>query len=409
MKPLAGVKVLDFSHGVAGPFGTMLLADLGADVVKIEKPGRGDVSRFMNMSERFSKDIPRSGGDYFLTVNRGKRCLALDLGEPEGRDIALGLGGWADLVVQSFRPGVMDRLGLGYAHFKAKNPSVIYASLSAYGDKGPLAGQPGMDVAVQARSGVMSITGNSSDEPIRPGVSLSDFSGGVHLALAMVAGLYYKLRTGTGQSLSVSLLDATMIMLSNYVVAVVDGGMVMEPMGSGHPQLVPYQAFPSKDGFVVISTGTNKLFRTLCEVLEIVAIADDPRFRTNPLRVTHRKELVAIIAARTAARTTDDWLAIFEKAGIPAAPVNTMKQAFTHAQLAENDTLIQFEHPEYGEIHLVGSPYKFSVSESHPDRRPPLLGEHTREILGSLLALDPERIRDLEARGIVESTTVERT
>ncbi len=408
MRPLEGVKVLDFSHGVAGPFGTMLLADLGADIIKIEKPGRGDVSRFMNMSERFSKDIPRSGGDYFLTVNRGKRCLALDLGDAEGRKIALDLGKWADLTVQSFRPGVMDKLGLGYQHFKAVNPSIIYASLSAYGEKGPLAGQPGMDVAVQARSGVMSITGNKGDEPIRPGVSLSDFSGGVHLALAMVSALYLKLRTGTGQSLSVSLLDATMIMLSNYVVAVVDGGMVMEPMGSGHPQLVPYQAFPSSDGFVVISTGTNKLFRALCDVLELSELANDPRFKTNPLRVTNRSALVPHIAARTQTRTTSEWLRIFEQAEIPAAPVNTMKQAFTDPQLVENGSLIQFEHPEYGDIHLVGSPYKFSVSESTPERRPPMLGEHTREILESILSMDSERIQELEARGVIESTIAER-
>lgn len=408
MRPLEGVKVLDFSHGVAGPFGTMLLADLGADVVKIEKPGRGDVSRFMNMSERFGKDIPRSGGDYFLTVNRGKRCLALDLAVPEGQAIALELGKWADLVVQSFRPGVMDKLGLGYPQFQALKPSIVYASLSAYGEKGPLAGQPGMDVAVQARSGVMSITGNKGDGPIRPGVSLSDFSGGVHLALAMVSALYFRQRTGTGQALSVSLLDATMIMLSNYVVAVVDGGMVLEPMGSGHPQLVPYQAFPSSDGFIVISTGTNKLFRNLCVVLGHPEVAGEARFKTNPLRVTHRAELVPIIAARTVTRTTAQWLQAFEQAGIPAAPVNTLKQAFTHPQMVENDSLIQFEHPVYGQIHLVGSPYKFGVSELRPERRPPLLGEHTDEILGSILALGPDRIRELQERGVIESTTAER-
>lgn len=408
MKPLQGVKVLDFSHGVAGPFGTMLLADLGADVVKIEKPGRGDVSRFMNMSERFGKDIPRSGGDYFLTVNRGKRCLALDLAVPEGKAIALELGKWADLAVQSFRPGVMDRLGLGYEHFRAVKSSIVYASLSAYGEKGPLAGQPGMDIAVQARSGVMSITGIKGSEPIRPGVSLSDFSGGVHLALAMVAALYLRQRTGTGQALSVSLLDATMIMLSNYAVAVVDGGMVLEPMGSGHPQLVPYQAFPSSDGFIVISTGTNKLFRNLCSVLGIPDISGEARFKTNPLRVNNRAELVPIIAARTVTRPTAEWLDVFEQAGVPAAPVNTLKQAFTHPQMIENDSLIQFEHPVYGQIHLVGSPYKFGASESRPELRPPLLGEHSIEILDSILALGPDRIRDLEARGVIESTSAER-
>ena len=403
MSPLQGIKVLDFSHGVAGPFGTMLLADLGADVVKIEKPGRGDVSRYMNMSERFGGDIPRSGGDYFLTVNRGKRCLALDLGVPEGRDIALELGKWADVVVQSFRPGVMDRLGLGYEDFRKVNPKMVYSSLSAYGDKGPLAGQPGMDVAVQARSGVMSITGLPGGEPVKPGVSLSDFSGGAHLAVAMLAGLLFRQRTGQGQSLSVSLLDATMIMLSNFVVAAVDGGMVIEPMGSGHPQLAPYQAFPSSDGFVVISSGTNKLFRELCAVLGALELAADARFKTNPDRVKHRKELVPLIGALTMRRTTSEWLELFEKHGIPAAPVNTMKEAFTHPQMTENGSLVEFEHPVYGKIHLVGTPYKFGVSEAGATRRPPLLGEHTDEVLGSILSMKPERLNELRSRGVIAS------
>jgi len=403
MSPLEGIKILDFSHGVAGPFGTMLLADLGADVVKIEKPGRGDVSRYMNMSERFGGDIPRSGGDYFLTVNRGKRCLALDLAVPEGRAIALELGQWADVVVQSFRPGVMDRLGLGYEDFRKVNPQIVYSSLSAYGDKGPLAGQPGMDVAVQARSGVMSITGLQGGEPVKPGVSLSDFSGGAHLAMAMMAGLLFRQRTGQGQSLSVSLLDATMIMLSNFVVAAVDGGMVIEPMGSGHPQLVPYQAFPSADGFVVISSGTNKLFRELCVVLGAPELSADARFKTNPDRVKHRKEIVPLIGALTIKRTTADWLALFEKHGIPAAPVNTMKEAFTHPQMTENGSLVEFDHPVYGKIHLVGSPYKFGVAESGATRRPPLLGEHTDEVLGSILSMSPGRLAELRSRGVIAS------
>lgn len=407
-RPLAGVKVLDFSHGVAGPFATMLLADLGADVVKIEKPGRGDVSRFMNMSGRFNSDIPRSGGDYFLTVNRGKRCVAIDLSVPEGRDIAVGLGSWADVVVQSFRPGVMGRLGLDYDVFREVSPEIVYASLSAYGDKGPLAGMPGMDVAVQARSGVMSVTGTRRGEPVRPGASLADFSGGVHLALGITSALYMRRERGIGQQVSVSLLDATMIMLSNYAVAVVDGGMDLAPMGSGHPQLVPYQAFPTKDGFVVISTGTNKLFRELCAVLGTPELAVDERFASNPLRVDHRDVLVPVISERTSHRTTAEWMEIFDATGIPAAPVNTMAQAFAEPQLHENDSMIEFDHPMYGPIHLVGSPYKFSVSESHPDRRPPLLGEHTAEVLTSLLEFDEERIRDLEERGIVESTVAGR-
>lgn len=401
MKPLSKIRVLDFSHGVAGPYGTMILGDLGADVIKIEKPGRGDVTRFLNISERFSQDIPRSGGDYFLTVNRNKRSVALDLGTPDGKALALRMAESADVVVQSFRPGVMERLGLGYEAMRQRNPRIIYASLSAYGAKGPLAGHPGMDVAVQARSGVMSITGQGGGHgPLRPGVSLADFSGGVHLAVAILGGLVAQSRNGWAGELSVSLLDSTMSMLSNYAVCVLDGGVTLQPMGSGHPQIVPYQAFPTADGFVVIATGTNKLFRTLCSVLDLAALAANPNYKTNPDRVRHRKELVEVLSTHTRLRTTTEWLQLFEKNGVPCSPVNTMKQALEDPQLAANDMIVQFDHPVYGPVRTVGSPYKYGT-ENDSHRRPALLGEHTSEVLRDTLGLSPAELDRLLALGVI--------
>ena len=399
--PLTGVKVLDFTHGVAGPYCTMLLADLGADVVKVEKPGRGDATRYMNVSSDFLDAIPESGGDYFLAINRNKRSVTLDLASAAGRELALRLSEWADIVVQSFRPGVMDRLGLGYEVMRARNPQVIYASLSAYGPNGPMAQQPGMDVAIQARSGVMSITGYPGGEPVKPGASLADFSAGVHLTVAVTAALYSRAVTGVGQEVNVSLLDSTMSMLSNYVVAVQDGGARIQPMGSGHPQLVPFQAFQSADGHIVIATGTNSLFRRLCVVLGREDIAEDARFRTNQERVVHREALVEILTAVTRARTTAEWLELFEANKIPCAPVNTLQEAFADREVVDNGMLVELQHPKVGAIHVIGTPYRFGGTPAAVRTAPPLLGEHTDSVLEEVLLLDRESMEALREDGVL--------
>lgn len=399
--PLEGVRVLDFTHGVAGPYTAMLLADLGAEVWKVEKPSRGDATRYMNVSDRFLEDIPHSGGDYFLAINRNKWSVTLDLSTERGRELALALAGKVDLVVSNFRPGVMERLGLGYDDVRAMNPGVVYAALTAYGQKGPLADQPGMDVAVQARSGVMSITGNGTGEPVKPGVSLADFGGGVHLATAVVAALYQRERTGQGQRVNVSLLDATMSMLINYSVAVRDGGVQLAAMGSGHPQLVPFQAFPTADGYVVIATGTNRLFADLCEVLGVPELAADERFSSNTGRVRHREELIELLSGLTVAHTTEEWLGIFEQAQIPCAPVNTMSQALRDEQLVANGMVVEVEHPKHGKLHLLGSPYRFGDSPQAEWRSPPMLGEHTREVFAGVLGLSEDALGDLEREKVI--------
>jgi crotonobetainyl-CoA:carnitine CoA-transferase CaiB-like acyl-CoA transferase len=401
MGPLSGTRILDFSHGVAGPYATMILGDLGAEVLKIERPGRGDVSRFLNVSESFNRDIPASGGDYFLTVNRNKKSIALDLGSDEGRAVALDLAKQCDMVVQSFRPGVIERLGLGYDDIRAIRPDVIFGAISAYGQFGPLAHQPGMDVAVQARSGVMSITGDfGGTRPVKPGVSLADFSGGVHLAVAMLAAQVRRATTGEGDYVSVSLLDATMSMLSNFAVTVLDGGTELEPMGSGHPQLVPYQAFATSDGFIVISTGTNRLFRDLCMLLGLPELIEDERFATNPSRVTHRDTIVPILEDVLAKRTTAEWIEAMEREGIPCSPVNTMREALNDPQMAANDSFLTFDHPVYGTIHTTRTPYRFKQGLGD-NTRPPQLGEQTDEVLESLLGYDETKRRALHEAGVI--------
>lgn len=402
MGPLAGVRVLDFTHGVAGPYCTMVLADLGCEVIKIEKNGRGDPTRYMNVSERFHADIPRVGGDYFLAVNRNKKSLGIDMKTAQGVEICRQLAGWADLAIQSFRPGVMSRLGLDYQTLSKVNPKLIYASISAYG-KGALEDKPGMDVAVQARSGVMKITGGlNSSEPLRPGASLADFGGGIYLATAVMAALFERERSGKGQEISVSLLDATMSMLINYSVAVMDGGAELKPMGSGHPQLVPYQAFPSKDGHIVIAAGTNKIYRELCTALGMPEFAEDPRFRGNQDRVKNREALVAAISQVTQRRTTEQWIDILERAEIPCAPVNDLSTAFHDLSIHSPDMVVKMRHADVGDIQTLGVPFKFSRTPGAVEAAPPMLGEHTESILTGLLGRSASDISALRERKIID-------
>lgn len=402
-RPLEGVKVLDLTHGVAGPYCTMILGDLGAEVVKIEKPERGDATRYMNVSEKFQTDIPRVGGDYFLAVNRNKRSVAIEMKTPEGRRLCEELAAWADVVVQNFRPGVTRRLGLDYQSLKAVNPKLVYANISAYGMEGVLADKAGMDIAVQARSGVMRITGAvDSDEPLRPGASIADFGGGIYLATALMAALFDRERTGRGQEVSVSLLDATMSMLINYSVAVIDGQAEVKPLGSGHPQLVPYQAFPTRDGFVVVATGTNKTYRTLCEAaLKRPDLANDPRFASNQSRVANRAAMVEALSAVFKAHGTGHWIEVLEEADIPCAPVNELSEAFAELKTTAPDMVQRVAHPVLGSVAQLGVPFKFSECGGDIRRPPPMLGEHTNEVLAELLGRSESDIRQLQAAGAI--------
>ncbi len=399
--PLSGLMVVDFTHGVAGPYATTILGDLGCEVIKIEKPGRGDASRYMNVTPNLKGGIPEVGGDYFLSINRNKKAITVDLKNPKGKEIALELTKKADIVVQNFRPGVMTSLGLDYEHIKAVNPKIIYASISAYGQSGSMSDKAGMDVAVQARSGVMSITGYKGSPPVRPGASIADLGTAVYCVTSIVSALFYRERTGVGQEVDTSLLDATMSLLINYSVPVIDGGVDFEPFGSGHPQIVPYQAFPSKDGYIVIAGGTNSLFRRICTTLELEGIADDDRFKSNENRVVNREELIRIISEVTKRKTTDEWLAILESNDIPCAPVKTLKDAFNDSQLAANEMITSVKHPTIGSLKLLGIPFKFSESKCSIHLPPPMMGEHTDAVLSELLGKDKVQLDSLRKEGVI--------
>jgi len=401
-RPLEGIKVLDLTHGVAGPYCTMVLGDLGAEIVKIEKPQRGDATRYMNVSEKFHTDIPRVGGDYFLAVNRNKRSVAIEMKTPAGRALCEELAAWADVVVQNFRPGVTQRLGLDYESLKKINPKLVYANISAYGTEGVLADKAGMDIAVQARSGVMRITGAlDSHEPLRPGASIADFGGGIYLVAGLLAALFDRERTGEGQEVSVSLLDATMSMLINYSVAVIDGGANVTPLGSGHPQLVPYQAFPTQDGFVVVATGTNKTYRTLCDALGRPELITDARFASNQSRVANRAAMVTELSAVFSQQTTAHWIDVLEDADIPCAPVNELSEAFEELKTTAPDMVQRVAHPVLGSVAQLGVPFKFSACQGDIRRPPPMLGEHTHEVLSQLLGRSEATIAQLHADKVI--------
>lgn len=401
-RPLEGLKVLDLTHGVAGPYCTMVLGDLGCDIIKIEKPERGDATRYMNVSERFQTDIPRIGGDYFLAINRNKRAISVELKSTVGRKICEELAAWADIVVQNFRPGVTERLGLDYQSLRKFNPRLIYGNISAYGTEGNLSEKAGMDIAVQARSGVLRITGASdSNEPVRPGSSLADFGGGIYLTTAILAALYDRERTGMGQEVSVSLIDATMSLLINYSVAVMDGQADVQPLGSGHPQLVPYQAFPTADGHVVVATGTNKTYREFCGAIERPDLMVDPLFASNQSRVKNRKAMVAQLAPVFQQKTTQVWIEILEAADIPCAPVNDLRTAF--AELAQTSPAMTqvVNHPGLGKLSQLGVPFKFSECEGDIRRPPPMLGEHNEEVLKGLLNRSDTDVAALRAAKVI--------
>ncbi|WKN60693.1 CaiB/BaiF CoA-transferase family protein [Rhodococcus opacus] len=400
--PLTGVKVLDFTHGVAGPYASMLLGDLGAAVWKIERPRRGDPTRYMNVSDKFASGAEEFGGDYFLAINRNKRSVGIDLSLPEGRDLALRLAANADIVLSNFRPGVMDRLGLGVDALREVNPGLIVAELSAYGVGGELAGQPGMDVAIQARAGVMSITGYADDpRPVKPGASIADFGGGAHFTVAILAALHKRSVTGKGSTVQISLLDAMVSLLMNYSVAVIDGGAEIGPMGSGHPQLAPFAAFDTADGHIVIATGTNKLWRSLCQLLGRDDLVTDLRFETNVHRVQHRDELEQILNKEMATKPTSEWQAIFESQGIPSSPVNRLSEAFREPQLWSQGLIAAIEHPEYGEIHQVVAPYLVDDHRMPIECPPPSLGADTAEVLADELGLSTDDLSTLRDARVI--------
>ena len=393
--PLAGVRVVDLTRVLAGPFATQILGDLGADVVKVEPPDRGDETRHFP---------PHRNGEshYFVSINRSKRSLVIDLQTEAGRGVLHRLVSTADVLVENFRPGVMDRLGLGYEALAAINPRLVYCAISGYGQTGPLRDKPSFDVITQAMTGLMSVNGERGRPGVKLGLPIGDMVGGVFGPVAILSALLERQLTGRGRLIDVSLFDGALGMLGYLAQLSLLAGQEPEPVGSGHPQIVPYGSFPTSDGAIMIACLTPRFWINLCGAIGREDLPDDSRFRTMPLRRDNRAELDDIIGAVTVTRSTGEWELIFSAADVPCGAVLTVSQALRHPHAAARDMLQTVEHPSLGPIAVVGRPVKFPGAVQAPLRAPPLLGEHSREILCGELGYSEAELADLYASGAVQ-------
>ncbi len=366
---LSDVVVIDLSRVLAGPYCTMILGDLGATVIKVEQPGKGDDTR------HFGPPYIAGESAYYLGLNRNKRSITLDFSTPEGKQRLLDLLRTATVLVENFRPGTLEKQGLGYEALKALNPGLIYCSISGYGQTGPYASRPGYDFVAQAESGIMSVTGEIDGEPMRVGVPVGDLSGGMFACMSILAALRVRDHTGKGQYIDISLLETTASLLSNVSSNYLISGEEAQRYGNGHPNIVPYQAFRTSDGYVVVACGNDRLYQGLCRLLGRDDLASDPRFATNSQRVRNRQELVPALQEEFLQRDTGDWLPELRAAGIPCGPINSVSQVFGDPQIQARGLVWECEHPTAGTIRLSGSPIHLSETPTRLYKAPPLLGE----------------------------------
>ena len=393
--PLDGVRVLDLTRVLAGPYCAMFLGDLGAEVVKVEHPGTGDDTRGWGP--------PFAGGEsaYFLCVNRNKKSITVDLKSAAGIELLRKLAACADVLIENFRPGTMERLGLGEKDLRTVNPRLIYAALSGFGADGPMSEVPGYDLIIQAWGGLMSITGSPDGEPTKVGVAIIDLVAGLMLGKAIAAALYAREKLGTGQKIDTSLLEAEVASLinagSNYLIE----GKVPGRWGNAHPTIVPYQSFKTADGFLVVGVASEGIWQRFCAALGKAALAEDPRFAKNANRVENRETLIALLSEMFLARDTDTWLSLLNSAEVPCAPIQTIDKVFAARQVRHRNMLVQIDHPTAGTLRMAGIPVKFSVTPPSVRLPPPLLGEHTEDVLASWLGMKNQEIKELREKKIL--------
>jgi crotonobetainyl-CoA:carnitine CoA-transferase CaiB-like acyl-CoA transferase len=387
-----GVRVLDLSRMLAGPYGSMLMADLGAEVIKIEDPDGGDPMR--RMGPPF---LANGESAYFLSVNRSKKSVALDLTLPSGREAFLDLVRIADVVWDNFRPGTMEKLGCPYSRLQAVNPRIIACSLSAFGQQGPYADRPAFDLALQAIGGAMSLTGEEGRAPARMGLPMGDLAGGIFGAFAVAGALFRRERTGQGSHIDLSLLDCQVSLLSYVAQYFWADGKVPGPMGSGHTSVVPYQALAARDGYLVVAAFTEKFWSGFCRAIGRPDLEQDPRFESNIQRVANRAALVPILQGILMERGVGDWLDALRREGVPAAPINSVDQVLSDPQVRHRKMVVEMVHPRLGPLPTLGTPIKVDEAMGLEVKPAPLLGEHTDEVLGGLLNYTLERLRALRA------------
>jgi len=402
LRPVGDIRVLDLSRALAGPYCTMMLGDLGADVIKVEQPGQGDESRAWGppfVGQPYASYPGES--TYYLATNRNKRSLTVNLKSPEGKEIIKRLAAVSDVLVENFRTGTLDKMGLGYAHLRALNPRLIYCSITGYGRTGPYAERPGYDFVLQAEGGIMGITGPVEGPPYRVGVSLVDVTTGMFAATAILAALRARDFSGEGQLLDLSLLDTSVAILANVASNYLIGGIEPRRMGNAHLNIAPYEVFRARDRWFVLGAANARQWEMLSRVIGRPELKDDPRFATNQERVANRLALGEILNAAFAARDADQWVESLQQAGIPSGPINTIADVFNHPQAQDRQLKIEIEHPTAGVLGFPGFPYKMSHTPAQAHRPPPLLGEHTEEVLKELLEYSGEEVASLHERGAI--------
>jgi crotonobetainyl-CoA:carnitine CoA-transferase CaiB-like acyl-CoA transferase len=390
---LSGVKVLDLCRVVSGPFATMHLGDLGADVVKIEDPRNGDESR------RYGPPFIAGESAYFLSINRNKRSCTVDLKSSAGRDVILALASTADVVVENFRPGTLDKWGLGFEALRARNPNIIQCSISGFGRTGPDADRPGYDLILQGESGVMDITGDPDGPPTKVGTSIADLVTGLYASQAVLAALMKRQRTGEGERVDVSMLDAMASLLTFNAGMYFASGESPRRRGNVHPTISPYEPFQVRDGWINVGVANDKFWTIFCEIIGRKDLRDDPRFETAPKRAAGRAELIGILAPIFAPKTRAEWLSALGSAGIPCGAIKTVGEVCESPQLAERGMVQSVEHPASGAVRFVARPIRFDDQPPAASTAPPMLGEHTSEVLSEWLGWTAEVISKHAAGG----------
>jgi CoA:oxalate CoA-transferase len=392
--PLEGVRILDLTWVLAGPFASMVLCDLGAEVIKVERPPIGDVARM-------TAPIVNGESCYFLSVNRGKRSIAIDLKNKAGRELFLRLVERVDVVMENFTPGTMEALGLGYDVLSERNPRLIYSATSGFGQTGPDRLRPALDIIAQGMGGIMSITGEPGGPPVRPGTSMGDIAAGLFTAIGVLAALHERERSGRGQMIDVAMLDCQIAILENAFARYFATGEVPGPIGTRHPVATPFQAFPTRDGYIVLalSWGVENQWELFCVTIGLPELIDDPRFDTGPLRTDHHAELEPILNEALKQKTTAEWVQEFDAIGLPCGPLNNVAQTAALPQVKAREMLVEVEHPRVGRFPLPNTPVKLSRTPGGVRDASPALGQHTDDILRELLGLSDGEIARLREAG----------
>ncbi len=403
--PLSGIRVLDLTRVLAGPWATQMLADFGAEVVKIEKPGEGDDTRGWGPPFLTNPDGSRGDAAYFQSANRGKWSVCIDMASPEGQTLIRSLAEKADIVIENFKVGGLKKYGLDYESLKAVNPRLIYCSITGFGQNGPYAQRAGYDFMIQGMGGIMSVTGQPDGapgaEPMKMGVAFADIFTGLHAVIGIEAALFHRERTGHGQYLDLALLDSQVAVMANQALNYLVGGKAPTRLGNAHPNIVPYQTFETADGYIIMAVGTDRQYAEYCAIIGAPHLAQDERFRTNRGRVENRAALTPLLRPFMQARTTADWVAAFEAAAVPCGPINTLDQVFANPQVLARGLQVGLTRDDGVQVPGVANPIVFSETPVAYDKPPPRLGDGTDKVLYEQLGLSEAAIAALRGKGVI--------